>query len=78
MAKDESETSITDLHQALIEAQAAFDAADNEERAASSRRTTALNKLNSAQKAFDAGVEAVRNAAPRDSDWKSRQRMKEV
>lgn len=51
------------------EAQAAYDEAAAAERAASSRETQARNNLNNAQKAFDAAVSKLREAAPRQSDW---------
>lgn len=37
---------------------------------ARSRHTSALNRVNKAQKQFDDLVFAVRKAAPRDTDWK--------
>lgn len=44
---------------------------------ARSEATDALNELNRAQKAFDAGVAAHRAAAPMGSDW-ARSRIREV
>lgn len=37
---------------------------------ARSAETTALNRLNNAQKALDELVASLRKAAPRDSDWR--------
>lgn len=51
------------------EAQAAYEEAAAAERAASSRETQARNNLNNAQKALDAAVSKLREAAPRQSDW---------
>lgn len=39
--------------------------------AANSRRCNASNELNVAQRDLDAAIEALRKAAPRDSDWHS-------
>ena len=61
----------------LDEARARFDGADSEERFARSKRTTALNELNRAQKKFDAAVAAIRENAPRDSDWKQAERRRD-
>ena len=44
------------------------------ERDACRAECDARNKLNAAQKAFDAGVEALRKAAPQSSDWKQADR----
>ena len=38
-------------------------------REASRDETSALNRLNEAQKAFDEAVAALRKGAPRDSNW---------
>lgn len=61
----------------LAEAQAAVDAATIEHTEActlyqeiSRRRTSALNRLNDAQKQFDAAVAEYRKGSPaHDSDW---------
>lgn len=45
--------------------------ADNEERNARHRATDALNRLNEAQRAFDAGVEAIRGEGRKvGGDWR--------
>lgn len=68
---------LKDAAEKLAQARLAFENADSEYRGASNKQTDALNKLNTAQKAFDAAVEALRREAPPASDWKqsSRQAM---
>lgn len=43
--------------------------AENES-AARSARTSALNRLNDLQRGFDAIINEMKSGAPRDSDWK--------
>ena len=57
-----------ELHEATTEA---CDL-EQKESAARSASIAARNRLNAAQKAFDAYVEKMRKAAPRDSDWARR------
>lgn len=51
-----------------------FEDAEAAESIARSEKTSALNALNAAQKAFDAALEVFKKAAPRESDW-SRQEI---
>jgi len=62
--------SIDDARVLLSTAQSEFEAAEQEYREASKVRTASLNKLNDAQKAFDAAVDDLRGFAPDCSDWK--------
>lgn len=47
------------------------------EREASSATVEALNRVNAAQKQFDAVVASVRTTSPREADW-ARQRKTEI
>lgn len=60
---------LSELHEALLSAQEAYRQADVEYSSAGRTRTDCLNRLNETQKAFDAAVAAMRDAAPRESDW---------
>lgn len=66
---------IATLAEALKKADEEYVAAKKEESFARNAATDALNKLNQAQKAFDAAVESIRDAAPFDSEWKSNKRQ---
>jgi hypothetical protein len=46
-----------------------YESAQQEEGAARSRATSALNHLNEVQKRFDAAIECFRKGAPRNTDW---------
>lgn len=75
MADEDQETSrlempIVDAATKLSIARSDFESADIAYRRISSERTAATNRLNDAQKAFDAVVAEMRKEAPRDSDWK--------
>lgn len=59
----------------LQDARVAFDRAHERYQSASNDRTAALNRLNDAQKAFDAEVSKIRKDAPRDSDWQQSRNM---
>lgn len=67
---DEAKT-IEELAVELREAREAYDRTHRCYEVARSAETSALNTLNAAQKAFDAGVERVREGAPWNSDWHS-------
>lgn len=61
---------LAQLTEALDAARLAYLEAQSDAQAASVRATASLNRLNEAQRAFDAEVDAVRkNYAPRSSDW---------
>ena len=63
-----------DLREAKAELESTMTAHQTAARAlgdAQRDETSARNRLNNAQKAFDAAVEAIRKDAPRDSDWHS-------
>lgn len=64
--------SIDDAKVLLSIAQSEFEVAEGDYRQASRVRTAALNKLNDAQKAFDAAVDDLRGFAPAGSDWKTK------
>lgn len=62
------------LQDAIIEldnAREAHDSARAEAKQASSREISARNRLNDAQKAFDAAVAEIKKDAPWDSNWHS-------
>lgn len=64
------ENSLRQAIQKLDKAGADFTEANAEYSMASQARTNALNKLNDAQKAFDAAETEFRAShAPRDTDW---------
>jgi hypothetical protein len=64
------------LQKDLDEATERHHEAARRERDACRAECAARDKLNAAQKAFDAGVEALRKAAPQSSDWKQAERMR--
>lgn len=64
------EMPIVEAANKLAMARSEFESADVAYQRASRDRTTATNRLNEAQKAFDAVVAEMRKDAPRDSDWK--------
>lgn len=70
----DGQKSIAALAEELTKADEEYVAAKKEESFARNATTDALNKLNQAQKAFDAAVESIRDAAPFDSDWKTSSR----
>ncbi len=57
------------LATAVKEATEHHRACTERERAASSETTAAVNRLNGAQRAFDAAVEKLRAEAPWNTDW---------
>lgn len=61
--------SLEEKKQKLEEAQRNYEIAQAGYDHANSERIAALNSLNDAQKAFDSAVDAVREKAPRESDW---------
>lgn len=56
----------------LEEAHNQYDSAHSDSRAANLRETEALNRLNNAQKKFDAAVDAIKKDAPCRSDWRNK------
>lgn len=62
--------SISELHQAVVSATEAHQSAQSRASIARNEETDARNRLNEAQKAFDAAVAEMRKQAPRDSEWK--------
>jgi hypothetical protein len=63
---------------AVREAQEEYIRARDLESRASRDATSAVNRLKAAQKAFDDLAAKLRADAPRESDWKARERMKEA
>lgn len=53
----------------LADALNGFDECETSYKAASLRQTTALNRLNNAQKVFDECVAAIKKTSPHSSDW---------
>ena len=66
---------ITEKLEKLKEAEAIYEQARIACSMARSEETSALNKLNEAQRAFDAEVETVKNDTP-GGDWKERKRQR--
>jgi hypothetical protein len=62
----------------LTEAEIVHAAAVEVEHAASRKTTSALDRLNDAQKAFDAAVDAKRNAALWNTNWHSQRNRGEI
>ena len=60
---------LAEAAQALSEATDSYNRTDQRYREASSDRTNAANRLNEAQKKFDAVIADMKKSAPRDSDW---------
>lgn len=61
---------ITDLHNDIVHAAQAHQSAQQRASIARNEETDALNRLNQAQKAFDAAIAELKKQAPRDSEWK--------
>jgi predicted nucleic acid-binding Zn-ribbon protein len=61
-----------DLQRALEDAVTALEQARINEDAARKATTSATNRVNQAQKAMDDAVAALRDRAPRESDWRRR------
>lgn len=57
----------------LNDARGRYESAKIEESTARGNATTALNRLNAAQRAVDGAIEQVKKQAPRDSDWQRRE-----
>lgn len=68
---------LADLAHEYETAKAAYDEAERATSVARSNECGCLNRLNAAQKAWDAYVEDLKTKAPRDSDWKRRPSFKE-
>lgn len=62
-------TGIEKAAQNLNEAKGAYEAADFAYQHASGERTSALNRLNQAQKCFDSAVQEIKKDTPAGSDW---------
>ena len=60
---------MTDLFQAVINAQERLKAAENEERRARKVVTDRRNTYNEATKKFDEAIEALKKEAPWNTDW---------
>lgn len=65
---------IQTLTRAVVEAQAAHATARQEEERARGSTTSALNRLNAAQKQLDAALADLRKDASYESDWKQTER----
>lgn len=61
---------ITQIYTELEAAQREFETRAKEEVYARNNTTTALNKLNNAQKALDAFLNDLKKAAPHQREWK--------
>jgi hypothetical protein len=61
---------LTELERELEEAVNDYQVQGELENIARSRATTALNRLNAAQMAFDARIDEMRKQAPQSSDWR--------
>jgi hypothetical protein len=66
---DKPATLFTALVSDLADAAKAREEAERAESLARSVSTDALNRLNAAQRAFDAAVAEMKKKAPRDSNW---------
>lgn len=65
----EQVTTLAELSVALSAASDWAQECATAEKNARSAATNAINKLNEAQRAFDAHIAKMKSAAPRDSDW---------
>lgn len=65
----ETKITLAKAHSDLVEAEQAYNDATKEAELASSARTGALNRLNTAQKTLDHILEQIRAASPHGSDW---------
>lgn len=74
--RDEEAKMLAEVIGELYSAKGAYQRADHRYRDASKDHTSALNRLNDAQKRFDAVVADMKKAAPRDSDWQQRKAMR--
>ena len=63
--------SLADLEKALNAATEHFRSTSARAAAVRREETDATNRMNDAQKAFDARIDEMRKAAPQGSDWKS-------
>ena len=72
------EKSISELVSDLKDATSAFNEAEGVESRARLDKTTAINRMNNAQKALDAAILALKKEAPRDSDWKQSERLAQM
>lgn len=72
------EKSLADMASEYERAKSNYDDAERAVSNARSHETKCLNKLNAAQKAWDAHVEKLRKEAPRASDWKQSDRRRET
>ena len=55
-----------------------YDSATQKYDAARSHQTDMLNSLNTAQKEFDKAIKAIKDTAPRNTDWWRNKNSKEV
>lgn len=62
--------SIAELADDVAEATKAYENAVQEVRSAQKQQTSALNRLNEAQKAFSKQIDEFMSHAPTDTDWK--------
>lgn len=67
-------TDLSNLQTNLDAATEKYQVAIAQERSARTAATDARNKLNEAQKAFDAGVAEIRKLAPLETDWAEERR----
>ena len=69
--------SVTEKLEKLKEAEAIYEKAQISAKMARSEETRALNRLNDAQRAFDAEVEAVKKKSP-GGDWQDERRHRKA
>ena len=68
------DVNLTDLYQAVLDAQGKLEAVKSEEHAVRLKATVALNKFNEATRVFDAAIRDIKKNAPKDTDWRQEQR----
>lgn len=75
---EEEQTPLEKLFEELDLAEETYRVALEREREARGRASDALNKLNLAQKEVDKRIAEMKAKAPRDSEWKQRERRNEA
>lgn len=64
------EPSLTEVYNEVLKAQEELRLAKDDETAARSRATNAMNNANKAQHKFDTILDKIKKNAPSDTDWK--------